>query len=234
MIGSWRSAQSFSARLRSASLFAAHPSAVWFAASRWCTSAGGPSRNPIGSARTAVAPDRSGTARRQDLWAYVPSDTSSATLRAIVTHPSVIDTDGINRRAFTIADAPPLTPRRGGLFDGAPAWMARGARALAYGLAGIAVRSLLGAAVLRLRSSSSGESASRAYAVRTRQFNGPYTFTARSRETLAVLAVSRSRGVEVPDLHRFQQRSLRPSRDGAAGADGRPARFATSQIPAGR
>ena len=68
----------------------------------------------------------------QGLWAYVPADTSSATLRAIVTDPSVIDTDGINRRTFAIADNPPLTPRRGGLLDGAPAWMARAMRVLAY------------------------------------------------------------------------------------------------------
>src|SRR6185503_7929888 len=68
----------------------------------------------------------------QDLWAYVPADTSSATLRAIVTHPSVVDTAGINRRSFAIADSPPLTPRRGGLLEGSPAWMARAMRALAY------------------------------------------------------------------------------------------------------
>ena len=82
----------------------------------------------------------------QDLWAYVPADTSSPTLRAIVTHPSVIDTAGINRRTFAMAGNPPLTPRRGGLLEGAPAWMARASRALAYALAGIACV-LLGGAV---------------------------------------------------------------------------------------
>ena len=52
-------------------------------------------------------------------WSYVPLDTSPNTLRAIVTHPSIEDTDGINRRAFRL-DRSPLTPRRGGwLEDGA-------------------------------------------------------------------------------------------------------------------
>jgi hypothetical protein len=81
-----------------------------------------------------------------ETWAYVPTDTSLATLRAIVTHPSVADTDGINRRTFTIGDDPPLTPRRGGLIAGAPAWMARGARAMAYAL-GIAALLSIGAVV---------------------------------------------------------------------------------------
>jgi hypothetical protein len=119
-------------------------------------------------------------------WAYVPTDNSTDTLRAIVTHPSVIDTDGINRRAFTTADAPPLTPRRGGLFDGAPPWMARGARALAYVLAGIAGTLCAGlivlALVLPLR-----RGAVRAYgAVPLRRI---HTVTTGSRETLAVIVL---------------------------------------------
>ena len=85
-----------------------------------------------------------------ETWAYVPADTSSETLRAIVAHPSVADTDGINRRTFSIADNPPLTPRRGGLIGGAPAWMARGVRAMAYGLAGIAALLIAGALVVAL------------------------------------------------------------------------------------
>ena len=84
-----------------------------------------------------------------ETWAYVPADTSAATLRAIVAHPSVADTDGINRRTFTIADSPPLTPRRGGLIGGAPAWMARGARAMAYGI-GIAALLIAGAFLVAL------------------------------------------------------------------------------------
>jgi hypothetical protein len=52
-----------------------------------------------------------------------------------VAHPFVEDTDGINRRAATIAERPPLTPRRGGLLEDAPPWMAGAARLLAYGLA---------------------------------------------------------------------------------------------------
>jgi hypothetical protein len=73
-----------------------------------------------------------------DVWAYVPGDTSTETLRAIVTHPSAANTDGINRRTFEIADNPPLTPRRGGIIAGAPPWMARVGRAGAFGVAGIA------------------------------------------------------------------------------------------------
>src|SRR5687767_1455279 len=73
----------------------------------------------------------------EESWSYVPLDTSPDTLRAIVTHPSVADTDGINRRTFLIADRPPLTPRRGGLLEGAPPWMARAARLFAYVMAGL-------------------------------------------------------------------------------------------------
>jgi hypothetical protein len=73
-----------------------------------------------------------------NVWTYVPADTSTDTLRALVMHPSVIDTDGINRRVFAIADAPPLTPRRGGLLEGAPVWMSRAARLLALVIAGAA------------------------------------------------------------------------------------------------
>ena len=119
----------------------------------------------------------------QDLWAYVPADTSSATLRAIVTHPSVIDTDGINRRTFAIADNPPLTPRRGGLLEGAPAWMARAMRALAYALAGIVCLLLGGAAFVALI-------VERRVRFRLRRpSQKTFTFTARSSETLAVVSM---------------------------------------------
>lgn len=67
-------------------------------------------------------------------WSYLPGDASPDVLRAIVTHPLVEDTAVIDRRAFTISDSPPLTPRRGGLLGGTPPWMARAARALAYAL----------------------------------------------------------------------------------------------------
>jgi hypothetical protein len=66
-------------------------------------------------------------------WIYVPVDLSSAAIRALVTNPSVADTDGLDRRAFTIAKSPPLTERRGGLIPGR-GWMARAAKGLAYGL----------------------------------------------------------------------------------------------------
>ena len=68
-------------------------------------------------------------------WSYVPTDTSTPRLRAIVMHPAVADTNGIQRREFRIADRPPLTPRRGGLID-APASASRGARGFAYALGG--------------------------------------------------------------------------------------------------
>ena len=74
----------------------------------------------------------------ENVWSYVPLDTSPEVLRAIVTHPSVADTNGINRRVFRIGDSPPLTPRRGGLLEGTPAWMARAARLLGYALACLA------------------------------------------------------------------------------------------------
>jgi hypothetical protein len=136
-----------------------------------------------------------------DRRGYVPTDHSTDTLRAIVTHPSVIDTDGINRRAFTIADAPPLTPRRGGLFDGAPAWMARGSRALAYVLAGIAVVLLAGAAFtmlvverrvrFRLRQGRVAERPDEPVLAERlfRPFQRTDVFAAGSRETLAVIAL---------------------------------------------
>lgn len=140
-----------------------------------------------------AAPDRQALEQRfrlteaaplaQDLWAYVPTDTSSPTLRAIVTHPSVIDTDGINRRTFAIADNPPLTPRRGGLLEGAPAWMARATRAFAFALAGIACVVLAGAVFVALI-------VERRIRFRLRRpFQNTYAFTARSSETLAVVSL---------------------------------------------
>jgi len=92
----------------------------------------------------------------QDTWSYVPTDTSLRRLGAIVRHPAVVDTSGIDRRALIISDTPPLTPRRGGLFQ-APS-MARGAKLLGYVLASLAavllgwaarVSPLLGSAIRR-------------------------------------------------------------------------------------
>lgn len=77
-------------------------------------------------------------------WYYVPLDTSAQALVAIVTHPSIANTSGIDRRRFEIADSPALTPRRGGLFE-APRWMSAGARLLAYAAAACSVLLILGA-----------------------------------------------------------------------------------------
>ena len=41
-------------------------------------------------------------------WAYEPLDTSTEMLRAIVSHQSVADTGGINRRALTLTHPPLL------------------------------------------------------------------------------------------------------------------------------
>ena len=56
------------------------------------------------------------------VWVYEAIDTSTEALRAIVTHQSVADTEGINRPTLTFASA--LSPRRGGLLGSAPAWAA--------------------------------------------------------------------------------------------------------------
>jgi hypothetical protein len=127
----------------------------------------------------------------QNLWAYIPADTSGTTLRAIVTHPSVIDTDGINRRTFAIADNPPLTPRRGGLLEGAPTWMARAMRALAYALAGIVCLLLGGAAFVALVVERRARFAEPALLRRGtyQRLQTTFTFTARSSETLAVVSM---------------------------------------------
>jgi hypothetical protein len=71
-------------------------------------------------------------------FSYVPTDVSPERLLAIVSHAAVADTNGINRRTFTIADAPPLTSRRGGLLE-APPWIASATRGIAYLLALVAV-----------------------------------------------------------------------------------------------
>ena len=72
----------------------------------------------------------------QDTWSYVPTDISAERLGAIVRHPAVVDTGGIDPGALRIYDPPSLTPRRGGLLE-APR-MARSAKLLGYLLAGLA------------------------------------------------------------------------------------------------
>ncbi len=72
----------------------------------------------------------------QDTWSYVPTDISAERLGAIVRHPAVVDTSGIDRFFLRISDTPPLTPRRGGLLE-APR-MARSAKLLGYLLASLA------------------------------------------------------------------------------------------------
>ena len=69
-------------------------------------------------------------------WAYEPLDTSPEMLRAIVSHRSVADTGGIDRRALTTDSSGPLM-RRGGLLN-APTWAARVAKLFAYGLFAVA------------------------------------------------------------------------------------------------
>lgn len=81
-----------------------------------------------------------------NVWSYVPTDTSRDRLFAIVSEPAVADTNGINRRTFSISDTPPLTDRRGGLL-GAPAWAARATRLVGYALVLISALFLIRAAV---------------------------------------------------------------------------------------
>ena len=141
------------------------------------------------------------TRRGADVWSYVPVDMSPETLRAIVTHPEVADTDGINRRTFRLADSPPLTPRRGGLLEGTPAWMTGAARLLGYALAclagvllfwsalaspllgpGSAIRRVVGARI----TDASGTLRTLPSAAHARMQRG---VTARSAETAAVVAL---------------------------------------------
>lgn len=75
-------------------------------------------------------------------WHYVPLDTSGDNLLAIVSHPSVANTAGIDRGTLELADSPALTPRRGGLING-PRWMAGATRLLAYGAGGISALLML-------------------------------------------------------------------------------------------
>ena len=73
-----------------------------------------------------------GAERSDRSWAYIPTDLSPETLRAVITHPAVQATNGIDRRALRLSGDGPLSARRGGMFPG----LARGARVakLAAGL----------------------------------------------------------------------------------------------------
>ncbi|MBI4887262.1 MAG: hypothetical protein HY824_09225 [Acidobacteria bacterium] len=85
-----------------------------------------------------------------DNWSYLPGDRSPETFRAIVGHPLVVWTDGIDRVTFGTAASPPLSARRGGFLAGASPWMARAARAAklaGYGLMALAVLILAGLAL---------------------------------------------------------------------------------------
>ncbi len=66
------------------------------------------------------------------VWGYSPTDTSPETLRALVRHPAVDRADGIDVPPGRLSRSLPLSPRRGGWIEGAPPWIARAARALAY------------------------------------------------------------------------------------------------------
>jgi hypothetical protein len=60
-------------------------------------------------------------------FAYVPDDTTTATLAALVAHPAILATEGIDRRMGVISASAPLTARRGGVITAPRA--ARAARA---------------------------------------------------------------------------------------------------------
>lgn len=65
-----------------------------------------------------------GAERADRNWAYIPTDLSPQTLRAIISHPAVQATNGIDRRALRLSRDGPLSARRGGMLPG----LARGAR----------------------------------------------------------------------------------------------------------
>ena len=88
-------------------------------------------QHDVPSADREAAEARFSLSERQPLgpgeFAYVPGDTTPATLMALVTHPGVVATDGIDRRSGTIDASAPLTARRGGAVTAPLA--ARGAKA---------------------------------------------------------------------------------------------------------
>jgi hypothetical protein len=64
------------------------------------------------------------------LWEYVPKDRSRERLLAIIGHPAVARTDGIDRQGVRISPRAPQTARRGGLFIAPQA--ARATKAAGY------------------------------------------------------------------------------------------------------
>src|SRR5688572_28493866 len=85
-------------------------------------------------------------------FAYVPGDTAAATLMALVAHPAILATDGIDRRMGTIGAAAPLTARRGGIVSApAAARAAKAGGALLLALA--AAFALAGAGLTAVRAS---------------------------------------------------------------------------------
>ena len=67
-----------------------------------------------------------------DRWAYLPLDTSAERLEALVRHPKVAVTDGVDRGTFRLADGGPLGPRRGGSFAAAPRTASRAFKLASY------------------------------------------------------------------------------------------------------
>ena len=67
---------------------------------------------------------RDGTERGDGSWAYVPADIDPQTLGAIIAHPAVQATNGIDRRALRLSRDGPLSARQGGMLPG----LARGSR----------------------------------------------------------------------------------------------------------
>jgi hypothetical protein len=83
-------------------------------------------------------------------WSYVPLDTAPPRLRALVTHPAVERTNGVDRSSFRMSSRAPLTERRGGRFPGHPN-AARAAKLVSYLLAasGLMVLALTSVVVRR-------------------------------------------------------------------------------------
>jgi hypothetical protein len=77
-------------------------------------------------------------------WAYVPLEPTPQLLRALITHPAVEKTDGIDRPALRMSPRAPLTARRGGLLPGVP-MAARAARLTVYLLLGVGLMLLASA-----------------------------------------------------------------------------------------
>jgi hypothetical protein len=111
-------------------------------------------RSTSESARRAVERQlrlTGGSRVRDDVWLYVPGDTSRESLRRIISHPLIEDTTGIDRRELSLTRSTPLTSRRGGLISAPPTWGARVTR-LAALLAGVVAFLLcFGAAALSPR-----------------------------------------------------------------------------------